>query len=102
MSAPPEYNEAADHLMLYSASGVVFSSSNSDVYDGTAAPAAYDKPTSTLYATYLNRLNKVAFSRNGRFVGEGKGRSPNSPSDSSQIEGESPPYLSKVSQIVWP
>ena len=44
VSAPPEYNEAADHLMLNSASGVIFVlSSNWDVYDGMAVPAAYNQ-----------------------------------------------------------
>ena len=38
----PEYIEAADHLILYSVSGVIsLLSSNSDVNDGTANPAAY-------------------------------------------------------------
>ena len=41
VSAPPEYNEAADHLMLYSSSGVIcLLSSSWEVYDGTAVPAA--------------------------------------------------------------
>jgi hypothetical protein len=38
----PEYNEAAAHLTLYSASGVTPLPSDSDVNDGTAVPAAYD------------------------------------------------------------
>jgi hypothetical protein len=39
----PAYNELAAHLMLCSTSGVIsLLSSNSDVNDGTAVPAAYD------------------------------------------------------------
>ena len=43
VSAAPAKSEAADHLMLCSVYGVTSSlSSNSDVYEGTALPAAYN------------------------------------------------------------
>ena len=39
----PEYSEEAAHLILYSTSGVIsLLSSNSDVNDGMAVPAAYN------------------------------------------------------------
>jgi hypothetical protein len=42
VSEPPEYNDAADHLMLNSSSAVKsFDSSRLDVNDGSAVPAAY-------------------------------------------------------------
>ena len=41
VSEPPEYNDAADHLMLNSSSAVKsFDSSRLEVKDGSAVPAA--------------------------------------------------------------
>ena len=65
----PEYIEAADHLMLYSVSGVSsLLLSNSDVNDGTAVPAVYNNRCQHASSSNFNDATQVLLVHSGRFI----------------------------------